>query len=340
MNCSRRLITFLLLLSIVIEVGLLVWLKKNAPNGYLGFIEVEDVTPWYSPDTPAPPYTLDEESKQEILAKVTESGALSVAITDFDRIVDLRNWTRQSCPKISRSEALITSKEILDSFEKGNGGACGALAQVYCATLMAHGYKARIVQLLRNEYDVPHWNESRFDTHVTVEVFSSDDQKWICMDPTFNCWFRKPDSLEPLSVRELQLIAMDPASYATDQGWVRISDNGMVISESDGFSTLPTLDTYYIDPIQIFRNPFLLYYDAYHPRLTNPIDKLKRIFNARYNNTEKLVWLLPPGRVPDYMVRYESTVNWLPVVILVLLLLRIGMRNRRQKSYRAYYGRR
>ena len=321
MCCTRKLTGYLLLLAIIVEAGLMYWLKTQAPVGFLGWEETSDVSQYYGPSAPDPPYDIGFDAKQTLLDEVASSHALSNAQTDFDRIVALRNWTRETCPRITKSPDTNSPLEILQAYRRGEGGACGSLASLYCATLIAHSYRARILELIRDPADIPRWREGPLDTHVTVEVFSPAHQKWIEMDPTFNCWYHRPGGNEPLSARELQLIVANPGVDFSRTGLISLARAGAIVAETGGFNTTPTVETYYIDPILIHQNAFLLYYNVFLPDLKAPAQKLVRILSARFLGTEKVVWMLLPGQKQSYMAVFERTANWTPAAILVLLVL-------------------
>ncbi len=319
--CSKKALGFLLILVIIAEAYLLWWIRTEAPAGLIGWVETADASPYYGENAPDPPYTLSLEDRQALIDLAAESHALSGVQDDFATIVALRNLVRESCPLLEKGPDTNDPSELIGHFAQGRGGYCGAIAAVYCATLMAHGYRARLVELVRDSNDIPIWNEGPLDTHVEVEVFSPDHRKWIVSDPTFNCWFHRPGSTEPLSARELQLIAHDPGIDFSQTGWISLADAGAVVAEYDGYSTQPTVESYFIDPVQLFRNVFLLYYDVYSDRPDDPYQKYSQLLTARFLGTEKVIRLLAPNQKRSSIVYYQTTANWLPLVALALLVL-------------------
>lgn len=319
--CSRKLIGLLFLLAVISEVGLLVWVKTSAPAGMLGWVETRDPSQYYGPNAPDPPYELTIEDRDLLVNRVAEANALSGVMDDFGRIAALRNWTRSSCTAIKTGHGTYDPSEVVEQFESGQPVACGEPASLYCATLIAHGHRARLVQLIRDPLDVPHWREDPPDTHLTVEVYSPAHQDWMVSDPTFNCWFHLPDSDSPLSARDLQLIATDPEWFSSEVGWVSIVRTGRVIADTDGHPIEPTAENYYIDPVLLFANVFFLYHDAYGSPPEDPVQRYIRLAAAHVLGTEKVVWCLPPGQGRSYIAFMHASANWLPVGILVLLIL-------------------
>ena len=309
------------MLVILAEAALLWWAKSSAPAGMLGWVETHNDAAYYGPNAPDSPYHIGMEDSRLLADRVAEANVLSGVSDDFGRIVALRRWTREVCPGIALTQLTNDPSEILAAFDGGKGGACGALGALYCATLMAHGYRARLVQLIRDSWDVPRWRQGPPDTHVTVEVFSPDHRKWIVSDPTFGCWFRRPESNVPLSARELQLLASDPPINTWETGWISLARAGLIVPEYDGQNTEPRVETYYIDQTLLYRNVFLLCYDVYRPPVDDPVQKYTRLAAAHFLGTEKVVWLLPPGQRKSLIASMHTAINWLPFVAVLLLIL-------------------
>jgi len=319
--CLKKSAGFLLILVILTEAGLLWWIKTLAPSGLMKWIETTDSSPYYGPDAEDPPYKLGSDDRQFLTELVSESHALSNVEGDFARIAALRNWSREICPEIASSPETNDPSEILNAFLSGRGGACGAIAVVYVSALISQGYRARIVQLIRDENNVGYWTLGPPDTHLEVEVFSPDHQKWIVSDPTFNCWFHRPGSSEPLSARDIQLLAHDPGWDIGQTGWISMMDAGLIVPEYDGYDTLPKVDTYYIDPVLFFRNVFLIYDDIFNEPSGEPLQKYSTLLTARFLGSRKIIWLQPPGAGHSYIYYFNLATDWLPIVALVLLIV-------------------
>jgi hypothetical protein len=321
MCCLKKLIGFLLVLAIFADGGLLYWMKTKSPSGLMAWVETSDADPYYGVDAPDPPYILEPYDRDLIIDMVAESHAFSGVETDFGKITALRNWARSICPEVSGNTNFNDPSDLIEAFESGQGGACGAIGVVYAAALITHGYRARVIQLIRDDNDIFDWTSGPVDTHIEVEVFSPDHQKWIVQDPMFNCWFHKPDSNEPLSARELQLMARNPGMDIRQTGWISMEDAGLIVTEYDGYNTIPRADTYYIDPVLHFRNVFLLYYNIYGKPPSEPVQKYSYLLTARFLGTQKIVRLLVPGEKPSLIYYYNLAANWVPVAIIVFLII-------------------
>lgn len=308
-------------LVLVAEAGLLYWVKEEAPGGLMSWVETHDASPYYGASAPDPPYDLSMDTRQFLAGRVAEAHVLSTVTGEFGRIAALRNWTRVSCGNTSNFPHTNNPVEILRAYDNGSGGACGSMATLYCATLITHGFRVRLVQLIRDRNDVPRWLHGPVDTHVTVEVYSDEIGKWYVSDPTFNCWFHRGDTNTPLSARELQEIAVNPDVNFSSTGWIPLSRAGVVVAEYDGASTLPRVESYYIDPALLFINVFLLYYDVYGKPPEEPVQKYSSILQARFLGTEKIVWLLPPGDETSYILILQGMVNWIPLGLIFILIL-------------------
>lgn len=319
--CLKKIFGILVVCAILAEAGLLWWMKTKSPSGSMAWIETADADRYYGPASPDPPYKLDQDDRQLIMDMVAESHAFSGVETEFEKIAALRNWSRSICPEVSPNLNINDPSEIIEAFESGRGGACGAIGVLYTAALITHGYRARVIQLIRDENDIAEWTSGPFDTHIEVEVFSPDHQKWIVSDPMFNCWFHRPGSMEPLSAREMQLMALSPGLDISETGWISMEEAGMIVAEYDGHETLPRTDTYYIDPVLHFRNIFLLYYDIYGKAPDDPVQKYASLLAARFLGTQKIVRLLGPGEKPSMIYYYNLAANWIPVEIIVLMII-------------------
>jgi len=320
--CLKKFAGFLLLLVVLAELALVWWVKEWSPSGLMGWVETRNTDMYYGADAPDPPYKISPEDRQLLIDMVAEAHALSGAMSDFETITALRNWSRNACPEFgTKSPDTNDPSDVLQHFESGGGGACGSIGVVYAAALIAHGYRTRVVQLIRDPNDILFWNSGPYDTHIEIEVYSPDHAKWIVSDPTFNCWFHRPDSDTPLSALELMEIVHNPGLDVSMTGWVSLSDAGIVFAEYDGYDTQPKADAYYIDPVLLFNNVFLLYYDIYSERTGPPIQKYMSLLTARFMGTEKIVRLIPPGDAPTVIVKLNTTANLLPIVGLILLVI-------------------
>jgi transglutaminase-like putative cysteine protease len=325
MGCSKGSIGFLLILVIIAEGYFLWWLKTDAPVGMIAWViawvETDDYESYYGSLAPDPPYTISAEDKQLLIDMVAESHALSGVQGDFETVAALRNLTREICPAIERRTLSNDPSEILDAFRSGTGGACGALSALYCAALIAHGYRARVIELIRDGNDIDQWRNGPVDTHVTVEVYLPEIGDWFVSDPYFNCYFLTPGSNRPLPAWYLQKIAVNPEMDISETGPIPIVETGQIIPVYDGYDTLPKIETYPVDPILMYQNVFLLYYDIYGRRPKDPVQKWSELITSRLSQSEKVVRILAEGQKPGTIYYFNQAANWLPVAGIVLLLL-------------------
>jgi len=317
----KKFLWFIFLIAMIVEGYLLYWVKEDAPVGMKGWEETSQPSRYYESSTPNPPYTISLDDKSLLVESAAQLISENEPLTEFRKIAMLRSWAREQCPEISLYSHTNDPSEILDAYKIGNGGACTSLAVLHCASLIAHGYRARIVQLVRDRMDVVHWFDNPVDTHVTVEVFSTEYQKWFVSDPTFNCWFRSERIEGPQSARDIQTLVVDANLNFSPTGWVPLAREGIIEPVYDGAITLPRIETYYIDPALLFNNIFLLYYDVYGQPPSDPWQKYASIIQARLLGTEKIVWVMPSGsKGSEIGIRYQ-TVTWIPVGMIVILVL-------------------
>ncbi|HEX9745551.1 MAG TPA: transglutaminase-like domain-containing protein [bacterium] len=317
----KKFLWFLFLVALAAEGYLGYWIKETAPGGLLAWVETDTPAKWYRADTQDPPTRLPVDDKQYLVQAVADAHVLSNVEGEFNRIAALRQWTRESCPEISMYPHNNDASDILDAYEAGNGGACGSLATLYCAALVSHGYRARIVQLIRDRWDVEHWNDGPLDTHVTVEVYSPEKGKWFVSDPTFNCWFHAAENMAPMSAREIQDLVTNNTVNFSQTGWVPLGRAGEIVAEYGDVHTLPTIDSYYIDPTLLYANIFLLYYDIYAKRPEDPFRKYSYLSQARILGTEKIVWIQPSGSATSQILLKQRMFNYIPIGLIVLLIL-------------------
>jgi len=321
MGCLKRTARFLLLVAILMELGLLLWVRERSPSGLLGWEETSNRDRWYSEAAPNPPYSIGPGDRETLEGFVASAGILDGITSDFEVTVALRNLVRTTCPAIEKSPETNDPVEILEGYLNGRGGACGSLASVYCAVLITQGYRARVVQLVRDEMYLNDWVDGPPDTHVTVEVFSNEHGKWYVNDPTFNCVFYPENSHVPLSAAEIQSRIASGLPDIGETGFTRYELAGVIVPDYAGTDTLQRVDTYYIDPVLVFENVFLLYYDIYADRPEGGFQKYVSLLTARFTGTEKIVRILGPGQAPGHIFYFNVLANWIPVVIVGLLIL-------------------
>lgn len=112
----------------------------------------------------------DEPTAREISSQIKGSSEEEIRIKLMNR-VEKKESDYSDSPLV-----------LLEQAKKGRGMICGGLAAVHFNALKGHGYKARMVKLLRQSVHTP-------DSHQTVEVWQ--DGGWKISDPTFNVEFWK-----------------------------------------------------------------------------------------------------------------------------------------------------
>lgn len=106
----------------------------------------------------------------------------------------IRNRIMQEV-KTAEGSAFDSSLDLMDLIQSGRGLLCGGMSAVYFNSLVAQGYRARIVSWFRHQGITP-------DSHITVEIF--ENGRWVLYDPTFNTAFLKDGTR--LGAKELQNI--------------------------------------------------------------------------------------------------------------------------------------
>ncbi len=119
---------------------------------------------------------------------------------EFERAIRMINWTHfknpASSPKYATSQ---DPTEILLELEKGNKVVCGGLSILSAAVLSTHDFKVRVVQLVAETGLF-----SKNYTHVVVEVWVDNYDKWVLLDPTFNgYWIINETPLSALEIHDI-----------------------------------------------------------------------------------------------------------------------------------------
>ena len=83
---------------------------------------------------------------------------------------------------------------LLECLKNGKNLSCGEFSQIYAFLLKALGFKIRIIQLSKYIFVSP-------NTHMVLELFDEERNKWILFDPTYNVYFVANGSF--ISMREL-----------------------------------------------------------------------------------------------------------------------------------------
>jgi len=131
--------------------------------------------------------------------------------TDFERALSLMQWLTDNT-YYNGSQCLFykllcdDTLEILDfSYKKGFTGAinCRYKAIVLADLLIAYGIQAYPIVMLDAKKD---------GNHLTVQVYLSDEKKWVLLDPSFNTYFTDSDNdvLDVLKLRDCFLAGKEP----------------------------------------------------------------------------------------------------------------------------------
>ena len=129
--------------------------------------------------------------------------------TEFGKALSIMNWLTQNTHYSGAQTELLPddSLKILNfSFRKGFEYAinCRHKAIVFADILIAHGIKAYPILL----EDENHWG-----SHFVVHVFCQDKNRWVVLDPSFNCYFKNKAGLilNIFELRELRLNNENPS---------------------------------------------------------------------------------------------------------------------------------
>jgi hypothetical protein len=113
----------------------------------------------------------------------------------WDRYTALRTWVREQIPyKDPAMKSEWDAQKILQSVWKDPavGFICDAFAATYVSACASVGLNARMI----------HLGDDRDFGHYATEIWSDDYQKWVFMDPLYNCHFILDG--QPLSAVELR----------------------------------------------------------------------------------------------------------------------------------------
>jgi hypothetical protein len=164
-------ITYIILLLVVISVMGIFHVKQNGIFARLVAVENLDE---YETD-------FDESTANIISSKIFGNSEQEIR-TKLMNLVTKTGSDHSDSPLV-----------LLEQTKNGKGMVCGGLASVYFNALKGHGYKARMVKLLRQSVHT-------LDVHQTVEIWK--DGGWKISDPTFNVEFWKDE--KRIGVEEVQ----------------------------------------------------------------------------------------------------------------------------------------
>lgn len=100
----------------------------------------------------------------------------------WDAYLRLRKWVREQIPNRAPSlNAQWDAQRILQTVwtDAGAGFLCDAYAATYVSACVSAGLQARML----------HLGDGRGRGHYATEIWSDDYQKWVFMDPLYDCYF-------------------------------------------------------------------------------------------------------------------------------------------------------
>jgi hypothetical protein len=169
----------------------------------------------------APDYSVLRSYRQAI--RNDPSVDLKSETTDLRLAVALRQWARDQYDFNAGSgrlgmfdyDALLRNRLREGSFRES--GLCDAFSTLFVGACLAFGLPARVIHL-----NTSAGIESQ--GHYTAEVYLSDHQQWVVMDPLYNCYYTAEG--RPLSALDLHRFArrgqalseikVQPSRAATD----------------------------------------------------------------------------------------------------------------------------
>ena len=202
------LLTFLLVGTIV---GIPMWSceeeEVRIPFGYdptFNYLEVLRSSPPYSYESTEGyqefKYQAPEQDSLTKLRTLYNFDNVAGNGTEMDRILNLFTWVHNTIKHDGSNSAPDpeNSLSILDYCSKSGAGVnCVYMAIVFNEACLAMGIKARVI----------HGNAKKFifngEWHTFNAVYSSDQDKWIFMDPMKYAYFTDEDNT-PLSISELR----------------------------------------------------------------------------------------------------------------------------------------
>ncbi|QJB32675.1 transglutaminase domain-containing protein [Chitinophaga oryzae] len=137
---------------------------------------------------------------------------------EISQMINLMHWVHDIIRHDGNSNnpAKKNAVDIIGICNKeGRGVNCRMMATVLNECYLAMGFKSRFLTCMPKELKFD-------DCHVINMVYSTDKQKWLWMDPTFNAYVmnEKGELLGPAEVRE-KLINGKPLILNPDANWNR-----------------------------------------------------------------------------------------------------------------------
>ena len=229
-------------------------------DSFLGTINSDDVDAAYAPpedveaggyrfrrEDPAHP-TLAELRSRYSLDEVAGAG------DDLTRATRLRVWLKGRWPhRLPLSNPPYDGLVILDRAAQGEAFICMhySVALVHCCAAL--GIDARVVNIHRGiaeTYPIGEEGAAGVDEHVTTEVYCRELERWVMLDPDFDCTFELRG--EPLSAWGIHRahVRGEPVESVEGPGAAEYASLGHDWYEA-------TLSTYYAHVSLLLRNDFV-----------------------------------------------------------------------------------
>ncbi|NQZ55917.1 MAG: transglutaminase domain-containing protein [Lentisphaeraceae bacterium] len=168
----------------------------HLPNGLFTYEQTPSENPtrlnfqWQNPFHPELVH-LRKNEKLDLLVKNK---------SEIEAFITLLNWTRQQWePSSPNPYPKWNANKILSLIRsKKTGGFCGQYSQVLAQALTSLGYQARFLWL---------------NKHFALEVYSNSLEKWVILDPLYNCVLKKADIyLNAFEAYQLLLESVDTSA--------------------------------------------------------------------------------------------------------------------------------
>ena len=237
-------------------------------------------------------------------------------MTEFDRQIALRKYIRNSLTNLSapisteKYNPVILYQELKDG---KSSATCGQLSLLYAYALDSFEQKFRIVSLIR---DMNLFHHNYEDSHVVVEVWSNEYNKWYVSDPTFNGYFMDKDGI-PMNVFEIRQAIQKTREELKGTGISNLAYANKIKFERNEAVEEPTLLSYYIDPFLIYDDIFIKGGQLYNSQ--SFLDKIKSVFERIYTKNSISYYLVDeyhPPLILDKIYIYLFFIN--PALILIM----------------------
>lgn len=313
---AKLIIAFLVISLIILEGTVFIWANKALPLRISVIKNTANIKSVYwdvdfekmsSAQRKTIFGNLSPVRKQKLREKVAP--AVEGSRSSLQKYIAIRKWARSKAKVFAADTHSDDPLEILEQLEQGEGALCGELAKLMIGACQSLDLPARYVHLMRSPDD-------KWDTHVTVEVWVN--HKWIVMDPTFNSYFTIRGS--PASALEINQLLLKYSKLKTSTALLK--------SVRDGATTEPTLSSYYINPIRIYRYPLYLVEGDFEPTDPFVIRVLRNIMPGEPFGKRRFYFYYSKNDKSSPFLIYQIIRMFLdfnPLVVLVLIISYMGL---------------